>query len=57
MNTYTIVPDGDGGFRVNIKIGGDGEDPNPPTFRTEAEAKRWIAKQEAETAKSERGPL
>jgi hypothetical protein len=57
MNTYTIVPDNDGGFRVNIKIGGDGVDPNPPTFQTEADAKKWIAEQEAETAKSGRGPL
>jgi hypothetical protein len=57
MNTYTIVPDNAGGFRVDITIGGDGVDPNPPTFQTEADAKQWVAEQEAETAKSEHGPL
>jgi hypothetical protein len=56
MNTYTIVPDNAGGFRVDIKIGGDGVDPNPPTFQTEADAKQWIAEQKAEIAKSEHGP-
>jgi len=55
MNTYTITQDGKGGFRVSIKIGGDGVDPNPPTFKTEADAQKWIVEQEAKTAQSERG--